>query len=461
MTGTWVMHRLCIPVSFPAGVSVGADRDGNAASIARDGAGRAIVRGSSWAGVLRRELRKASHNEALDTWFCADRGFARNVGLPASRHIVIQDSVLRNANNDPVRSVVRTHNAVDRHVGAPVDGALFTVEGAAPGARCTFEVWIKAGSDEDDAVAQLVNALVGAFRRGILVGGSKARGIGEAQLQDGKSHTWRRFDLGSPECLGAWFDIRSGRENNGGKSMDCAVGSGGHTDGKDLGKDLDVTVEFVIPPGQDVLCGDGQRDRLALDVQRVIDADGEAWFRLPGSSLRGVVRGWCARLAARERKPVAYTYERALEKRWTGAEAADVKHDQCVVTALFGSGKGAGRIHIGDAMVSAKKASHSERTHVSIDRAWATSLEGMLFSNGVLDGSEDPFEVRIRIARVQEHEATWIAQTLVAIHIGLIRIGSSKASGRMLVQKCEASGEYAGLVNELMAQNGALACPII
>jgi hypothetical protein len=64
----------------------------------------------------------------------------------------------------------------------------------------------------------------------------------------------------------------------------------------------------------------------------------------------------------------------------------------------------------------------------------------MLFSNGVLTKLGEPFIVRIRIRDVQEHEAMWIARTLLAIDIGLVRLGSSKAAGRLEVKQVRMVG---------------------
>lgn len=445
MNQTCVMHRICIPVHFPCGVSVGADRVGNSSTISRDGRDRPIVRGSSWAGVLRRELQR--RDPKLVAWFGDAQG--DRDGTPSRCHITIHDSVLYGASDQLVSSVIRTHNAVDRHDGAPVDGALFTVEAAAPGASGTLEVWVAAMPDDDQGVKALGDAVAAVFKRGIMVGGSKARGLGECRLSDAKPLSWQRFDLRQPSTLAQWLDLRSGRSQDGGEKRQL---EGTALPGA-LDTDLDVTVEFVIPAGQDLLCGDGQVGDLALDVQRVVDAMGKEWFRLPGSSLRGVMRGWCSRLAARGGRKVAYSHDVALEERWSGKDAAATSPEECSVTALFGSAQQAGRIHISDALVPVSGSTHSERTHVSIDRAWATSREGMLFSNGVLTKLGEPFIVRIRIRDVQEHEAIWIARTLLAIDIGLVRLGSSKAAGRLEVKSISAFGAFSSLM-ESAVRNG-------
>lgn len=447
MTVACVMHRIRIPVVFPCGVSVGGERLGNSLRISRDGRDRTVVRGSSWAGVLRRELCCSPIAKDVALWFGGWLGDRDRGGRPSDRHITIHDAVLRGASGSSA-TVMRTHNAVDRHDGAPVDGALFTLEAAAPGATCSFEAWIKAFPEDQDRVADLVRAIVDVFTRGIMVGGSKARGIGEGRLA--AAPAWHKFDLREFKDRSQWLDVRSGGAEDGGERMPLLEVPSAHS----AGRDLDLTVEFTIPPGQDLLCGAGQVGDLSLDVQRVVDANGVEWFRLPGSSLRGIMRGWCARLAAREGKPVAYSHAVGCENRMTGEQAANLTPGECVVTDLFGSANRAGRVHVSDALVRCDRATRDQRAHVSIDRAWATSREGMLFQNGLLTAVDDPFAVRIRVRDVAQHEAVWIARTLFAIKIGLVRIGSSKSSGRLDARIVQADGRFNELVGSIVAGNG-------
>jgi CRISPR/Cas system CSM-associated protein Csm3 (group 7 of RAMP superfamily) len=445
MNGNWVMHRICVRIDFPQGVAVGAGRDGNRSLIARNGNGEPVVRGSTWAGLLRSELHRRGAGAELGAWFGEPLGGSRSRGRPAAQHIVVHDScVLASGSPAAASTALRTHNHIDRHDGTVVDGGLFEVETAEPAAHCMLELWIKVGDDQDAQVGEFASHLQTMFTDGLLLGGAKARGIGLARAA--APLTWQRFDLANPDLLGAWLDVSTGTTHDGGESM--AVGA--LTDGGELPvctTDLVVDVTLVIPEGQDLLCGDGQAGDLALDVQRVRNAQGQ-FFRIPGSSLRGVMRGWFSRLAAREGRKVAYSHEVAsTQPRWDGSKAASVTRDQCVVTELFGSAAHAGRIHITDALVKADQKHRSERTHVSVDHAWATSREGALFSNGVLTSGAGAFSTRIVIRDAQEHEAAWLGRTLLAIHLGLIRVGSSKAAGRLKVDKVEVHGCHACTIN--------------
>lgn len=81
--------------------------------------------------------------------------------------------------------------------------------------------------------------------------------------------------------------------------------------------------------------------------------------------------------------------------------------------------------------------------HVAVDRVTGGAAEGMLFSNTVLiagaDGKSPVFEVTMRIEKPKSDNAhqrwrddmRWLAATLQALHLGILRVGSSKSSGRL------------------------------
>ena len=77
---------------------------------------------------------------------------------------------------------------------------------------------------------------------------------------------------------------------------------------------LEVRFTLGIPRGQDLLVGDGQGLDHEIEPQRVVGADGNTYWRLPGASLRGMFHAWVARLAAREGKPVADNVQRHIER---------------------------------------------------------------------------------------------------------------------------------------------------
>jgi hypothetical protein len=54
----------------------------------------------------------------------------------------------------------------------------------------------------------------------------------------------------------------------------------------------------------------------------------------------------------------------------------------------------------------------------------------------------------ITVRDVKDYEAEWLAKTLKALHIGLLRVGSSKAAGRLeLVDPPQSVGNFADFFN--------------
>ena len=51
---TWRIHALFVPLKFPAGIAPGEGGDYNALTIARNGAGKPVLRGTARAGALQR-----------------------------------------------------------------------------------------------------------------------------------------------------------------------------------------------------------------------------------------------------------------------------------------------------------------------------------------------------------------------------------------------------------------------
>ena len=66
------VHRLVVPLEFPAGLAPGAGKDaGNRLVVARDGFDRPVLRGSALAGALRHAWTNAAPREAgaVERWF--------------------------------------------------------------------------------------------------------------------------------------------------------------------------------------------------------------------------------------------------------------------------------------------------------------------------------------------------------------------------------------------------------
>ncbi len=135
-------------------------------------------------------------------------------------------------------------------------------------------------------------------------------------------------------------------------------------------------------------------------------------------------------------------------------------HDKCPVSRLFGSLHKAGRIHFSSAYCACSSndagsvTSVSEvqkRKHVSIDYISGGGVNHMLYETAVLTSDNNiEFKTQIHIEDPEETEIKKIAKTIKAIDFGILRIGSSKASGRLRLKEApKAEGKNAEIVNNI------------
>ncbi len=67
--------------------------------------------------------------------------------------------------------------------------------------------------------------------------------------------------------------------------------------------------------------------------------------------------------------------------------------------------------------------------HVAVDRVTGGAAKGLLFKNRVLTNSrgyQPTFQFRLQINQPLESELRWLVQALLALHLGILRIGSSR-----------------------------------
>jgi CRISPR/Cas system CMR subunit Cmr4 (Cas7 group RAMP superfamily) len=460
----WNILRLSVPVEFPAGAAPGAGRDGNACYLARDGRGRPVLRGSALAGALRSGWRRATERPAADAehWFGNASNATSRTGS-ASR-IAVHDVALATDGQDSDR---RTHNAIDRHTGAPIDGGLFTVEAIAPGTIGTVLLTVRATAAEVAEATEVLSEILGMLKRGVQVGGSTARGIGIMRTRT-ERESFRHFDLAKLDDYAGWLDEQHGRAG----LLRTGKFEGTTLKAMPSAARLVLTVRLAIPRGQDMLIGGDSGLDARIEPQVVVAADGTRQWRFPGSAFRGVLRKWVARLATREGLPVADSHARALQRQQAGekpdgeslgigfvdpARRAQLEQDpslvECPVMRLFGSLYAKGRCHVSDALSPVADQQVQRRTHVSIDRFGGGASNGFLFDTMVVTSGKQTASIplRIELQAPSAQEAKWIAQTLRAIDLGVLRIGSSKGAGRFEVKSVEADGTHA----ELFAQFGA------
>jgi CRISPR/Cas system CSM-associated protein Csm3 (group 7 of RAMP superfamily) len=424
----------------------------NALLLARDGTGHPVLRGSAIAGVLRHAFERAESPHSSPQFF-GDTPQAGSSGSPTRSALEVPDCPL-----DLGQAAVteRTHHLRDRHRGRVTHGGLYAGESCPPGTRTTVTLWLEDRRESPDKALGFLEKLAGLIQNGLHFGGRAARGIGFAELDGYLVH--HLYDLNQLDDHAAYLDDhRIWREHGG-------LGGGTTLSAEtENAKTLHITCRLGVPRGQDILVGDGQGIEFESEPQRVIAADGNAYWRLPGSTLRGLFRSWVARLAAREGRPVADNLERHRQRVEAGEELKGddlgwcfepqniLAHQNCPVARLFGSLHKVGRIHIRDAFCPISESEHERRPrmHVGIDQLTGGYVEHLLF-DGVVLTSPVAFPVAIRVDQPTEDEARWLAQTLRSLDIGLLRVGSSKSAGRLsLQQPPEARGPFAEIFNAI------------
>jgi len=432
-----LVHHLKFSLSFPSGLSPGDGQSGNLLTVSTDGSGRPVLRGSSLCGALRSAYARSMGESKKDganvsKWF--GLAFSDRKDQSDSR-LIVADTLL---DVGLAGKAIRTHNAIDRHTGAAIHGGLFSLESFPPGT--TGAVLLTLTDVSGGGGEEFLRQISGILESGIQLGGRSARGIGRVVVH---STVHRAYDLSRIEDHAAFLDVCWGKPLVG----QPLAGISPQTQ-------LSLTVTFGIPRGQDLCVGDGDGLDHTVEPQAVVDVHGIRLWRIPGSALRGIFRGWIARLAARDRWPVADSVDRELAERavlggspkrsgrdlaWGFIEdeaerrrlQVDPSRITCPVMRLFGSAYSKGRIHFSDS--TSKVGDGQSRMHVSIDRFSGGANDGFLFSHEAITGNAR-FCVQITVDSPTEQEADWLLSSLRALDMGLLRVGSSKSSGRLCIQ---------------------------
>ena len=455
------IQRVEIPICFPSGVHIGAGKEsGNLLVQARDGKGQFVLPGSALAGAVRHALEAACDEREgfIADWFGSDRKYSDEL---VSSRVKFSDSRLCVGESTSEGIRIRTHNAIDRHRGAPIDGGLFAMESLPAGTTTTLSITVASTKQEADVGRDILQKIAGLFDQGITLGGGAARGIGRAVLSG--EAMWKAWSLTELDQHANWLDERF-------RSKQTAQPLAGEALSpiRTNQKQLSITMDLTVPRGQDFVVADGQGVDCGMEPQQIRMADKtDAWL-LPGSTIRGLFRAYVTRLAARAGKPVADSFSRwqmrnedpRNVKELTGEDltfgfaatkertdiADDPKQIECPVMKLFGSAYAKGRIHIADA-VSKQHSIHDvqERAHVAIDRFSGGASDGFLFDNQTL--TVGTFTVELTIQDPTGEEVEWVAGCIRALDMGLIRVGSSKGAGRLALQQSPtANGPYAEII---------------
>ena len=423
-------------VEFPAGIAVGSSSSLNFTEIDRNGKGELLVRGTAIAGVIRHEYLSRFGSDETDELF--GKALDTRKGDGKRSCICFFDAILDTGKCPSVEE--RTHNSIDRHWGRVTKHALFSFACCPPGTSANLMIEIH--GDNQEEILEDTSRIISILSDGIILGGNSNRGIGLTKVSGNPNS--KIFEMQDIEQHAEYLDSKRHWK------QDCNNFPREFLPlelDKNTNNTLKIQVDLKIPEGQDILVADGSG---SMEPQRVTAADGKEYWRLPGSSLRGVVKAFITNLAAREGEKVAYSIEQmrkhdeeeiAERNGWLfhkpaeGDERKAELHEKYPVASLFGSLHAAGRLYISDAYIPLTDNGDQERIHVSVDTITGGAIESMLFSNKVLTSQGCPagtcFSTQIIISDPQKREIRWLTSAIKAIDCGYLRIGSSKASGRL------------------------------
>ena len=409
------VYAVIAPLIFPEGFSIGSGNGkSNSLEIERNGEGHPVIRGTTIAGLLRAETENDPRFEKYaETYFGAP--LDRNEDRRESR-LIFSDAVLSEGSAESM------HNLMSRHTGSISleNSGLFSMEKVLPGSRTELFFRLKSESAMSETDEQLIGFLAECLNGGILIGGNSNRGGGRCMLEGNRIQV-RKFDLEKAEDAADYLDLMYAEKRS--------INTFREVQAVSMHNRFAVDVTLRIPAGQDLLCSEGN-DMFPVST---LQADGRSYWKIPGSTLRGIFKGWMSRLAARDGEKLSDSAEwyqtRGNRKE---VEAPNLPDDP--IQDLFGSLEKKGRIHFTDAYsarpADAKKDTQ-KRSHVVIDRFTGGTNDGKLFQNSVLTASDISFKTEISILEAGAKEVHWLEKTLQALHLGLIRVGSSKSAGRL------------------------------
>lgn len=503
-----IIYAINIPLIFPAGISVNDSIDGNNLILMQNGAGEYILPGTSIAGIFRHKWSEDNKNNQQDEDSEEDNvslifGNAAEEDTITNSPLYVPDAVL-----DIGRGEIKTYtyHRRNRHTGAVLDKSVFSIETAPPGTSTRLTLWLTA-KDNDSIYKNFILWLKSIFKIGVIFGGNSNRGVGLAELSGCIKE--KSYDLSDMEKHIEYLQDRKRTSEGMNLEIECnmndciheEVSSPATPDHSDNIFSADIT--FRIPRGQDILISEPAEGDIKDVPMRVTAADGNDYWRLPGSTLHGLFRDWATRLTARDGKNIAdsidnynlfkgtdnYTSERIsnlfisdADKKMSSDKIVEFVK-QYPVDDLFGSTLKAGRIHITDSFAQLSDYSLSieelkalniknedsntanneysdtsitisgnglsseqlskipdsevqKRNHVAINSFSGGNYQHSLFSNLVLINGKDntpQWKTKIIIDNVTDEDIEWLAKSLRALDIGLLRVGSSKSSGRLEV----------------------------
>lgn len=356
--------------------------DGDVEMILLGSDGRPMVQGSSIAGVLRSWVQKNQPVRAAEKLFGASRSGKlgdRTSLVTVSDGVFVDDTVSQLRPRLPMNHKTAVAQNAKVSDTAERQGGLFHMRSIAAGSKFRFNLLLQTKGRDKDAEQLLEEALSALHSQLIGIGGQSANGFGLVKL----SVKCRSFNLTQTADRMAWLEDAE------------------PTEPVKLKKLRSETITFTVTGSTSgVLVHSGQREKRGdkNSVATVIrDAQGSI---LPGSSLKGVIRGRAEMIANYLNRPE-------------------------IVTKLFGTQGSAGLVRIRECRLKGEKRRVITRTR--INRFTGGVMEKKLFSEEPVSG-----KVCIR-AEAFTRDASALGLLFYAMRdlaMGLYSIGSEGSIGR-------------------------------
>lgn len=278
--------------------------------LLRDGDGRLFLAGTTLAGLLRSELEEMGLRDEAALLFGAAWG---NPNGKQSRLLVSDAPVLGEvAHPTELRDGVR----IDAESGVAEERKKFDLELLPAGTRfhLRFQLELFGQQEQDASILRGVAASLAALEQGrIGLGARTRRGLGECTIasgEDGKRWTLEHFQIATQEGLCAW--IARGLDGLPGdwpRHPALAFGDAARLAehwGLEIPQQRDTsefTLRVCLRVDSSLLVGTqgfdaNDADRVHLHRLRCNPAQGEREAVIPGTSLAGVLRHRCLRIAA-------------------------------------------------------------------------------------------------------------------------------------------------------------------
>jgi CRISPR/Cas system CSM-associated protein Csm3 (group 7 of RAMP superfamily) len=296
--------------------------------LARDGAGQLYVPGTSLAGALR-ELAERLFGESVvdELW-----GYQREDRGHAS-FVVVEDAEIENSENVVVE--VRDHVGIDREFGSAAENIKYDRAILPRGTKITLGVSVDvAKQDQRNRALAMLAALQQALAAGeVRLGAAKTRGLGHVRL-DGGQLTEQCF--GSRQGILASLRLANGAVVS---SADIEAARQAHPARRRPRLTLKIHWQPVGP-----LMVKAGFDGIAADMLPLVSGcDGQVSLVLPGSSVKGALRGQAERIVR--------TVRGETGPRWLGTDGKKKFLDAVklpLINELFGAAKQSeGESHLG------------------------------------------------------------------------------------------------------------------